>query len=43
MHTFLDGMLQWYEQIATLPRSSLLALIKMGTKVIHFLPKKKAK
>ena len=43
MHGFLDGMLAWYQQIATLPRSSLLALIKMGTKVIHFLPKKKTK
>lgn len=42
MRRFLEGVLDWYQQVAKLPRASILSLIKMGTKVMNFLPKKKA-
>lgn len=43
MRSFLEGVLDWYQQVVRMPRTSILSLIKMGTKVMNFLPKKPAK
>jgi len=37
MQTFTDTLNQWYEQMLTVPPSKIMALIKMGTRVVTFL------
>jgi DNA-binding transcriptional regulator GbsR (MarR family) len=43
MLDFTRTMSGWYEQIVTVPRPALMALIRLGAKVARFLPAKKAK
>lgn len=40
MGDFLDEMLDWYQQVASLPRGSLKALMRMGSKIINVIPKR---
>ncbi|WP_229333642.1 GbsR/MarR family transcriptional regulator [Glaciecola sp. MH2013] len=42
MLTFMNTLTEWYEQIRRLPTSSLVSLMKMGTKITRFLPSKKS-
>ncbi len=37
MMAFIDTMNNWYGQMLTLPKSSLVALISMGSRVIRAL------
>lgn len=41
MGKFLGDMLDWYQQVVQLPKGSLKALIRMGAKIIHVLPKRR--
>jgi len=43
MQEFTGTMLGWYAQMAALPRPTLMALIRLGARVVGFLPKAKAK
>lgn len=38
MHEFLATLGGWYDQVRTLPKSTLVALIKLGSKVARFIP-----
>lgn len=38
MLDFMSTLNNWYEQISSLPKSTLVALMKMGGKVTKFLP-----
>ncbi len=40
MLIFVSSLADWYEQIRTLPTSSLVKLMKMGAKVARFIPGK---
>ena len=40
MLTFMATLTQWFEQVKTLPKPTLVALMKMGSKVAKLLPKK---
>lgn len=37
MQEFVDEGTRWYEQMLTIPKSQLMAIIKMGDKVISFI------
>lgn len=39
MLTFVDTLSTWYEQVKALPRPTLVALMKMGSKVARFVAK----
>lgn len=43
MHDFVMTMDQWHDDMIKVPPSTLMLLIRMGRKVIHFLPKGKAR
>jgi hypothetical protein len=38
---FLTSLTSWFDQMKQLPRSTLIALMKLGGKVATFLPKGK--
>lgn len=40
MHEFLSTLSGWYEQVRVLPKSTLVALMKLGGKVARFIPGK---
>lgn len=42
MHEFLSTLGGWYEQVRVLPKSTLVALMKLGSKVARFIPGSKA-
>jgi DNA-binding transcriptional regulator GbsR (MarR family) len=37
MQAFIDTLNQWYDQMLTVPPSKIMALIKMGARVVNFL------
>jgi DNA-binding transcriptional regulator GbsR (MarR family) len=39
MLSFMSTLTEWFDQVKTLPRPTLLALLKMGTKVAQLVPK----
>jgi DNA-binding transcriptional regulator GbsR (MarR family) len=39
MLTFVDTLTTWYEQVKALPKPTLVALMKMGSKVARFVAK----
>jgi DNA-binding transcriptional regulator GbsR (MarR family) len=39
MTLFLEGMTSWYDQVKSLPKSTLITLIKMGARVAKFVAK----
>jgi hypothetical protein len=39
MLTFVDTLNTWYEQVKALPKPTLVALMKMGSKVARFVAK----
>ena len=41
MLTFITTLTGWYEQVRTLPKSTLIALMKMGATVGKFIPRAK--
>jgi len=43
MADFTRTMTGWYEQMVNLPRPTLMALIRLGAKIVGFLPAKKVK
>jgi DNA-binding transcriptional regulator GbsR (MarR family) len=43
MLAFTQTVANWYEQMAKVPRPSLMLLIRLGNKIINLLPVKKAK
>jgi hypothetical protein len=36
---FLSTLTEWFDQMIELPRSTLVALMKLGTKVANLLPR----
>ncbi len=42
MHGFVVTMDDWYQQMMAIPASRLMLLVKMGKRVLKFLPKGKA-
>ncbi|MGI9328637.1 MAG: GbsR/MarR family transcriptional regulator, partial [Pseudomonadales bacterium] len=43
MLTFIDTLTEWFEQIKSLPRPTLIALMKMGAAVGKFIPSTRGK
>jgi DNA-binding transcriptional regulator GbsR (MarR family) len=43
MHEFLSTLSGWYEQVRTLPKTTLVTLMKLGSKVARFIPGGKTK
>lgn len=43
MSTFVSTLTDWYQQVQGLPKSTLVGLMKMGSKVAKFIPKGKTK
>ncbi|WP_218943512.1 GbsR/MarR family transcriptional regulator [Exilibacterium tricleocarpae] len=43
MLTFVATLSDWFDQVKALPKSTLVALMKMGAKVAKFIPGKKTK
>jgi DNA-binding transcriptional regulator GbsR (MarR family) len=41
MHEFMSTLTGWYDQVRTLPKPTLVTLMKLGGKVAAFLPGKK--
>lgn len=41
MHEFMATLAGWYDQVRTLPKPTLVALMKLGGKVARFIPKRK--
>ena len=41
MHEFIGTLGHWYDDVQTLPKSTLVTLMKLGSKVARFLPRKK--
>ena len=39
MLSFMSTLTDWFEQVKSLPRPTLLALLKMGTKIAQLVPK----
>lgn len=39
MLSFMSTLTEWFDQVKTLPRPTLLALLKMGTKIAQLVPK----
>jgi DNA-binding transcriptional regulator GbsR (MarR family) len=43
MHEFISTLGNWYDQVRKLPKSTLVALMKLGGKVARFIPGKAPK
>jgi DNA-binding transcriptional regulator GbsR (MarR family) len=43
MHEFIATLGSWYDQVRTLPKPTLVTLMKLGSKVARFIPGGKAK
>jgi len=43
MHEFISTLGNWYEQVRSLPKSTLVTLMKLGSKVASFIPSKRSK
>ena len=43
MRAFTESMSNWYEQVTKIPRPKLMSLIRLGSKIINFLPSAKTK
>ena len=43
MHEFISTLSNWYEQVRGLPKSTLVTLMKLGSKVASFIPSKRSK
>lgn len=43
MLAFTRTVAAWYKQMARLPRGNLMTLIRLGAKIVHLIPGKKAK
>jgi DNA-binding transcriptional regulator GbsR (MarR family) len=43
MHEFISTLGSWYDQVRVLPKSTLVALMKLGGRVARFLPGSKTK
>lgn len=43
MQDFTRTMTVWYDQMTAVPRPTLMALIRLGAKIVSFLPGRKAK
>lgn len=43
MRAFTENMSNWYEQVTKIPRPKLMSLIRLGSKIINFLPTAKTK
>lgn len=41
MHEFISTIGNWYDQVRKLPKSTLVALMKLGSKVARFIPSSK--
>lgn len=41
MLEFMETLTKWYEQIKDLPTSSVVSIMKMGSRITHFLPRKR--
>ena len=41
MHEFMSTLGNWYEQVRGLPKSTLVTLMKLGSKVAAFIPSKR--
>jgi DNA-binding transcriptional regulator GbsR (MarR family) len=39
MLSFVSTLTEWFDQVKSLPRPTLIALLKMGTKIAQFVPK----
>jgi len=39
MLSFLATLTEWFDQVKTLPKPTLVALMKMGTKIAQLVPK----
>lgn len=42
MHEFISTLGNWYEQVRGLPKSTLVTLMKLGSKVASFIPSKRS-
>lgn len=42
MLTFVTTLTDWFDRVKTLPKSTLINLMKMGSTIAKFIPKKKA-
>jgi DNA-binding transcriptional regulator GbsR (MarR family) len=43
MQAFTETMAGWYEQMVKVPRPKLMGLIRLGSKILNFLPARKEK
>ncbi len=43
MHEFLSTLGGWYDQVRTLPKTTLVTLMKLGSKIARFIPGSKDK
>ena len=43
MHEFISTLGNWYEQVRGLPKSTLITLMKLGSKVASFIPPRRNK
>lgn len=43
MLTFVTTLTEWFDQVSHLPKSTLVSLMKMGAKVVKFIPGRKTK
>jgi hypothetical protein len=43
MLEFTTTMNGWYEQMVAVPRPALMTLIRLGAKIVRYLPARKAK
>jgi hypothetical protein len=43
MHTFMQELTDWYEDVQRLPKSTLSTLLRMGSKVARIAGRKKKK
>ena len=41
MHEFISTLTNWYDQVRTLPKPTLVTLMKLGSKVAKFIPRSK--
>ncbi|PAX08468.1 GbsR/MarR family transcriptional regulator [Sphingomonas lenta] len=42
MHDFMGNLSRWYDQVRMLPKPTLVALMKLGSKVARFIPGQRA-
>ncbi len=43
MHEFISTLGNWYDQVRGLPKSTLITLMKLGSKIASFIPSKRSK